>query len=308
MVVWTIGGLAALLAVAAIGLQIAISQNGPAVLTAVDRLTGGTGGAELKATIAAGDHPEQKLLIWGPEERSPSEPLRPVLVFVHGGSWNSGDPDSYGFVGRAFVGQGFVVVLAGYRLGEEGRYPGMIEDIARGFSQVHQEIEAYGGDPQNIVLAGHSAGAYNMMMVALENKWLAPHGLAPKDIAGVVGISGPYDFLPLDTDSTKAAFGHVGEGGVGEGDALKATQPINLIRGDAPPMLLIHGDADTTVGLFHSERLSEGIAQAGGTVELKTYRDMSHADPLISIAGPWRKKRDIVAEIAEFVRQSGTQD
>ena len=221
---------------------------------------------------------------------------------MHGGSWNSGTPDSYGFVGRAFVEQGFVVVLAGYRLGEAGRYPGMVEDVARAFSQVHREIAAYGGDPQHIVLAGHSAGAYNMMMVALEDKWLRAHSLAPDDIAGLVGISGPYDFLPLDSDSTIAAFGHVD----GE-EALEATQPINLIRGDAPPKLLIHGEADTTVGLFHSERMSKGVAEAGGAASLKTYPEMSHTDPLISIASPWRERRDIVDQITQFVRQLDTE-
>lgn len=300
---WTIGGIAALLAVAAIGLQIAISRDGPAVLTAVDRLTGGDGGAQLKASLATGDHADQKLHIWGPKERSKSDPVRPVLMFVHGGSWNSGSPDSYGFVGRAFVEQGFVVVLAGYRLGEEGRYPGMIEDVARAFARVREEIDAYGGDPQNIVLAGHSAGAYNMMMVALEDKWLRPHSLSPSDIAGVVGISGPYDFLPLDSDSTIAAFGHVEDE-----DALKATQPINLIRGDAPPMLLIHGAVDTTVGLFHSKRMSRKVAAADGVVQLATYAQMTHADPLISIASPWRGRRDIVSQIAEFVRQSDAEE
>jgi len=297
---WTIGGIVAFLAVAAIGLQVAIARDGPAVLTAVDRISGGDGGAHLKATLATGDHPDQKLLIWGPKERTSSEPPRPVLLFVHGGSWNSGDPESYGFVGRAFVEEGFVVALAGYRLGEAGRYPGMVEDIARAFAITREEIVAYGGDPQNIVLAGHSAGAYIMMMVALQEKWLSPHSLAPQDIAGVVGISGPYDFLPLDSDSTKAAFGHVEDE-----EALKATQPINHINGDAPPMLLIHGEEDTTVGLFHSKRMTKGVAAADGTVELATYPEMSHTDPLISIAAPWRERRDIVQQIAEFVRQTG---
>ena len=296
---WTIGGIVAFLAVAAIGLQVAIARDGPAVLTAIDRISGGDGGAQLKASLNTGDHPDQKLLIWGPKERSSSDPLRPVLLFVHGGSWNSGDPESYGFVGRAFVEQGFVVALAGYRLGEAGQYPGMVEDVARAFAQVRGEIADYGGDPQSIVLAGHSAGAYNMMMVALQEKWLRPHSLAPTDIAGVVGISGPYDFLPLDSESTKAAFGHVEDE-----EALKATQPINHIRGDAPPMLLIHGEEDTTVGLFHSKRMSKGVAQADGAVQLETYPEMSHTDPLISIAAPWRERRDVVRQIAEFVRQT----
>jgi acetyl esterase/lipase len=300
---WTLGVLLALIVLGAIGLQIAISRDGPAVLSAVDRISGGTGGAELKARIATGEHEHQKVIVWGPEDHSSSDPLRPVLLFVHGGSWNSGDPESYDFVGRAFVEQGFVVALGGYRLGEAGKYPGMIEDTARAFAWVHEEIVSYGGDPESIVIAGHSAGAYNVMMTALEDKWLGKHSLSPKDIAGVVGLSGPYDFLPLDSDSTIASFGHVEEG-----EALDATQPINLVRTDAPPKLLIHGEKDTLVGMRHSRELAGRVSDAGVEAGLELYPEMAHNDPLISIAAPWRSRRDIVAKIADFARQNATSD
>lgn len=308
--VWTLGVLLGLAVLAAIGLQIAISRDGPVVLSAVDRILGGDGGAELKAKIAVGDHPDQKVLVWAPENTAhvwapentaharmtSGTALRPVLLFVHGGSWNSGDPESYDFVGRAFAEQGFVVVLSGYRLGEAGKYPGMIEDTASAFAWARQEIAQYGGDPQNIVIAGHSAGAYNMMMVALESRWLEPHGLSPKDIAAVVGISGPYDFLPLDSESTIASFGHV--------DDLDATQPINHVSENSPPMLLLHGKKDTTVGVFHSRNLSGLLQEAGHAPRLELYPEKDHTDPLVSIAAPWRGRRDVVPKIAEFVRQT----
>jgi len=299
---WTLGLLLAIAAVAAIGLQVAISRDGPAVLSAVDWIMGGSGGAEFKAKIATGDHPEQKLVVWGADNHSQKDPLRPVLFFVHGGSWRSGDPESYDFVGRAFVEQGFVVVLGGYRLGEAGKYPAMIEDTARAIAWTHEEIEQYGGDPEHIVIAGHSAGAYNVMMTALQDKWLGAHSLSSEDIAGVVGLSGPYDFLPLDSDSTIASFGHVEEE-----EALNATQPINLVRTDAPPKLLIHGEKDTLVGMRHSRALAQQAGDAGAEAGLTLYPEMEHNDPLISIAAPWRGRREVVPQIAEFVRQQGAQ-
>jgi len=295
---WTLGVLLALIIFAAIGLQFAISRNGPAVLSAVDRLAGGSGGAELKAKIATGDHPQQKLVVWGAGNHSHKDPLRPVLFFVHGGSWRWGDPEDYDFVGRAFVEQGFVVVLGGYRLEEAGKYPAMIEDTARAIAWTHEEITQYGGDPERIVITGHSAGAYNVMMTAVEDKWLAKHSLSNSDIAGVVGLSGPYDFLPLDSDSTIASFGHVEAG-----DALNGTQPINLVGDDAPPMVLFHGEKDTLVGMRHSRDLAGAASETGTEAALNLYPEMAHNDPLISIAAPWRSRRDIVPKIADFVRQ-----
>ena len=190
---WAIGGIVVLIAVGGIALQYAISSNGPAVLTAVDRLVDGAGDASIRATVSVGEHPKQKVIVWGAENRDPAADPLPVLLFVHGGSWNWGDPDSYGFVGRSFVPKGFVVVLAGYRLHPDAVYPAMLEDTARAIAWTREEISQYGGDPNRITIAGHSAGAYNVVQVALERQWLGRHGMAADDLAGVVGLSRPDD-------------------------------------------------------------------------------------------------------------------
>ena len=208
IILWTLGGLVILGVVAAIALQIAISRDGPWVLSTVDRITGGNRDVFPKALISTGEHPQQKLVVWGPDPKA-DEAERPVLVFVHGGGWRSGDPESYDFIARAFVPEGFVVVLAGYRLGEDGIYPAMLEDTAADISWVKQNIANYGGDSDRIILAGHSAGAYNVVMMGLDPRWLGARSMSTGDIAGVIGMAGPYDFVPFDKDSTIAAFGHV---------------------------------------------------------------------------------------------------
>ncbi len=289
---WVLGGLAIFAILAGIALQFAISRNGPAVLSAVDHLTGGQHGAELKATISTGTHPQQKLLVWGPERRNPADAPLPVLFFAHGGSWRSGDPVDYGFIGRAFVPEGFIVVLSGYRLGEDGIYPAMLEDTARAIHWTHEEIVAYGGDPDRIVVAGHSAGAYNVVMAALEEQWLGRKGLSTQDIAGVVGLSGPYDFVPLDSDSTIASFGHVND--------PMTTQPLSHVRADAPQMLLIHGEKDTLVYPRNTRALAEALNNSGSHALTIFYPEIEHNDPLISLAAPWRSRRDLVAVIAGF--------
>ena len=292
MTFWLVGALLAVVLVAGGALMIAISHNGPAVLDAVDRNFGGARDTQRKAEISTGEHPQQKLVVWGPEHRNPADAPLPVLVFVHGGSWANGDPVDYGFIARAFVPEGFVVVLVGYRLGKDGRYPAMLEDTARAVAWTHEEIAAYGGDPDKIVIAGHSAGAYNVAMVALEEQWLGRHGLATDTVKGVIGLSGPYDFAPFTSDSSKAAFGHV--------EDADATQPVNHVRTDAPTMLLVHGEKDTLVKPRNTRALAERLNAAGGTAIPFFEPEMDHNRPLIVLAAPFRRNSDMIGLLEGF--------
>lgn len=292
MALWLVGGLVAALLVAAIAVAVAAAHNGPATLDTVDRLVGGARDSERKAVISTGNHEQQKLVVWGPEHRDPADAPLPVLLFVHGGSWANGDPLDYGFIGRAFVPEGFIVVLVGYRLGEDGRYPAMLEDTARAVAWTHEEIAAYGGDPDKIVIAGHSAGAYNAVMVALEEQWLGRHGLPSDTIKGVIGLSGPYDFAPFTSDATKATFGHVAD--------ADATQPINHVRADAPQMLLVHGEQDTLVKPRNTRALAERLEAAGGHAITLFEPEMDHNRPLIVLAAPLRRNTDMVSLLASY--------
>lgn len=299
MVMWVLGIVVALAVIAGLALQFAISRNGPAVLSAVDRLSGGSDNVALKAEISTGESAAQKLYVWGPGQQTENSEKRPVLMFVHGGSWRSGDPVDYGFIGRSFVPKGFVVVLAGYRMHPEAVYPAMLEDTASAIAWTRSEIEQYGGDPDHIVVAGHSAGAYNVVMTALEEQWLGRLGHSPSDLAGVVGLSGPYDFYPFDSDSTRNSFGPA--------ENPEATQPINHVNGDAPPMLLIHGEQDTLVYPRNTRELAKRLSEAGADATTRFFTDMEHNQPLIALAAPWRNSGEIDDAIAEFAKRVGAR-
>ncbi|MEE4201296.1 alpha/beta hydrolase [Erythrobacter sp.] len=290
---WTAGIVAALGLAGALALQYSVGRNGPKMLTALDRVAGGSNGAELKATVPLGGHEARKLVVWGPEQAQGDEPL-PVLVFAHGGGWKSGDPEDYGFVARAFVPEGFVVVLAGYRLNEDGIYPAMIEDTADVVGWTHREIAQYGGDPAHIALAGHSAGAYNVVMLALEERWLEEEDVPQDAIQGVIGIAGPYDFLPLARDSSRDAFG--------DADMPETTQPVNFARAGAPPLLLVHGDEDTVVRPRNSVALARAMEAAGGEAILALQQGMDHNRPIVELAAPFRGDRTMLELMAGFAK------
>ncbi len=290
---WTLAlaGILGLLVLAGAALFIAMQVNRLAVLAGVDRITGGSRGVELVERVALGDAPTQSLSLWRTEER-PARP-QPVLLFVHGGSWNSGDPDYYGFVARALAPEGLLVAKSGYRLGEEGRFPAMLEDTADAVSWLRENAARHGGDPDRIYLAGHSAGAYNVVQVALEKRWLAERGIPEGVIKGVIGIAGPYDFYPFDSDSTKAAFGFAPD--------PEATQPVNFVRGDAPPMLLATGTLDTTVKPRNTRALAKASAAVGSSVETRFYEGVDHIGILLKLASPWRGDDVLIRDIAEFI-------
>jgi len=298
MTLYVIGAIAAVLAIGAAALQFAISTNGPAVLNAIDRMAGGARGAEMVERASTGTHDQQKVIVWSDADRAPvrgtvqPSEQRPVLLFVHGGSWRDGNPDDYGFIGRAFVPEGFVVVLAGYRLGEEGIYPAMLEDTAAAIAWTRSNIAAHGGDPDRIVLAGHSAGAYNVVTAALDTRWLEQAGVPATSIAGIIGLAGPYDFVPLKRESTMAAFGHV--------ETPFDTQPLGHLRAGAPQMLLIHGEKDTTVKPRNTRALADGLKQAGGHAIPVFYPEMEHSDPLIALAAPWRSRQGVFDLVAGY--------
>tara|TARA_R110002072_G_scaffold181232_7_gene337285 strand:+ start:20168 stop:21094 length:927 start_codon:yes stop_codon:yes gene_type:complete len=290
MAAWTLGGIAALLALGGLGFWIALQLNSVAVLDTIDRLTGGTRDVTRVAQVRLGEAATQTLSLY--RARGIAEPA-PVLLFVHGGSWEWGDPKDYGFVARSLAPAGYVVALAGYRLGEEGRYPAMLEDTAQAIGWLHANAVRYGGDPGRIYLAGHSAGAYNVVQVALEPRWLASEGVPASAIRGVVGMAGPYDFFPFDKDSTRAAFGDAPD--------PQATQPINHARGDAPPMLLLAGTDDTTVKPRNTRALAAALEDLGAPVEARYYDGFDHSDVLVRLASPWRRQPGLRGDILRFL-------
>lgn len=284
--------LAALLVAGGLSLRYAIARNGPAVVDTVDRLTGSERRVALVEQARFGDHPRHTVAVYRAGQAD--APL-PVILFAHGGSWNSGDPADYGFVARGLAPEGFVVVLAGYRLHPDVQYPAMIEDMAAAVAWTRENIGRHGGDPDRIVLMGHSAGAYNVVMTALDRQWLGREGLDANALAGVIGLAGPYDFYPFDSDSTRASFG--------EAHYPQRTQPVSHARVDAPPLLLLAGEADTTVKPRNTRALAMAMQQAGGAAQTGFYPGMDHADILLALASPWRRDRSVIDRIVAFARE-----
>ncbi|MCB2088067.1 MAG: alpha/beta hydrolase [Sphingomonadaceae bacterium] len=245
--------------------------------------------------VSLGEQPEQQLHVWVPASAAKGDAPRPVLVFIHGGGWSSGSPFEYGFVARNFANEGFVTVNLGYRLGNDGKFPAMLEDSAAGVKWVYENIADHGGDPDRIYLMGHSAGAYNAVMLGLDRQWLGREGLPDNVLKGVVGLAGPCDFLPLDGEGVERAFGDAPD--------LAATQPINFARADAPPMLLLTGGADVTVKPRNSSALATRMSVLGVAMEPVILDGMDHAGSIVTMARPFDRDRRAKDAVLAFLRR-----
>ncbi|HEV7253751.1 MAG TPA: alpha/beta hydrolase [Mesorhizobium sp.] len=241
---------------------------------------------------AYGPEPRQTLDVFVPPEGTGSGD---VVIFVYGGSWNSGRRQDYTFVGRAFAARGFVTVLFDYRLVPEARYPEFVQDGAKAVAWTRRNIQRFGGDPRKLHLVGHSAGAYIAMMVALAPEFLDAEGLSPAVLDSAVGLSGPYDFLPLDVPETQEAFKGV--------ENLPRTQPVNRVRPRAPTpsILLVHGEADRFVLPRNSAALAAALREAGHRVEERTYAGVDHRGTLLSLAKPFRDDAPVLRDVAAFL-------
>jgi len=241
---------------------------------------------------AYGAGPRQRLDVYAPRgARGPA----PIAVFFYGGSWDSGRRQDYGWVGRALASRGFMAVVADYRLYPEVRYPGFLEDGAQAVKWAGDHAREYGGDPDRIVLVGHSAGAYNAVMLGLDGRYLRAAGVDPRRVKAIAGLSGPYDFLPIRSEITERIFGGTPD--------LPSTQPLAFVRPDSPPAFLATGDADDMVWPKNTIALARKLREAGVEVEERHYAGVDHVRMVLALSRPLRGRAPVLEEMTGFLRR-----
>ncbi|WP_434624821.1 alpha/beta hydrolase [Azospirillum sp. B2RO_4] len=219
----------------------------------------------------------------------------PTVVFFYGGNWESGDRGMYRFVAQALTSRGFSVAIPDYRLYPRVRYPEFLRDSAAAVAWVRRHGAEHGAQPGPVAVMGHSAGAYNALMLAVDRRWLAEQGLdSARDLRAAVGLSGPYDFLPLQSDMLKDLFGPV--------ERRPDTQPINHVAAPLPPLFLATGTTDETVLPRNSRNLAARVREAGGTVRTAEYQGMGHIRTVAALAAPLRWLGPVLDDVDAFLK------
>lgn len=261
-------------------------------LNTLNTLTPGDGGVvQVARDMPFGSDARQQLDIYAPRTAARA----PVVVFFYGGSWRDGSRRDYAFAARAIASRGFVVVVPDYRLVPQVGYPAFVEDGAAAVAWTTVNIGRHGGDPARIGVAGHSAGAYIALMLAVDPRWLARAGAAGA-IKAAVGIAGPYDFYPFEPGgAAQAAFGAFPD--------PRDTQPVTHASAAAPPVLLLTGDADTTVKPRNAAALAAALAANGASATVRTYPGVGHIGIVVALSKPFRGKAPVLADTTTFLHE-----
>lgn len=245
-------------------------------------------------------HPEMdpRLDVYSPD----SGEGHPVLVFVHGGGWRSYDKELFAPVAQKLVPQGFVVVIPDYTLHPDAGYEQMAHEVAAAISWTLDNVEQYGGDPQRVVVAGHSAGGHLTGLALMDPRFLQSDGHLPTELCGWVGMSGVYNIgAEYEFWQAQGVTAEVMEEVMGGQANFALASPIHYVQPELPPILLIHGEQDETVPVHIARDFQAALQAVGAASELKVYASAGHADYLFAALG--EKPAEVIIDLVDFVQR-----
>lgn len=245
---------------------------------------------------AYGNAERQRMDVYLPVGATPGAPM---AVFFYGGSWSSGERADYKFVGEALASRGIVTVIADYRLSPEVRYPVFLQDCALALRWARDSAQRLGASPSRLFVTGHSAGAYNAAMLALDARWLSEVAMQPSELAGWAGLAGPYDFLPIGIPDVQRAFNWP--------DTPASSQPLfHAGAGTGPKhrVLLLAARSDTLVNPQRNTlAMARALQQRGTSVELELFDRVSHTTLIGALAPPLRGLAPVLDRFSAFLLQ-----
>lgn len=227
-------------------------------------------------------HERQVLDVYSPRDAK----NLPVVFWIHGGGWQTGDKSSVQLKPQAFLDKGFVFVSTNYRLLPHVDMATIVRDVARSIRWVHDHIDRYGGDPQRLLVMGHSAGAQLAALVCIDERYLAAEGLSLAIIKGCVPVDGDTYDVPaiIETAETRrrvhglpqATYGHREKFGNDPARHRDFSAVTHVAQGKGiPPLLILHvaGHPDTTA---QAQRLGNVLKQAAVPVTVFGARETTH--------------------------------
>jgi acetyl esterase/lipase len=191
----------------------------------------------------------------------------PVVLFVHGGTWKSGSKNLYAGLGESFAKAGIGMVITNYRLSPAVQHPAHVEDVAKAFAWVYDNIAKYDGSAEKLFVCGHSAGGHLVALLATDPIYLKAEKRSPSDIKGVIPISGVYRIAPVG--ALKQAFGE-------DAEVCKNASPLNHVTGKLPPFFIAYADGDLATLGPTAEEMHKALKKAESPSEILEIKGRTH--------------------------------
>ncbi len=239
---------------------------------------------DVKSTIPYAEpaHERQVLDVYSP----PDAKNLPVVFWIHGGGWQTGDKTSVQLKPKAFVDKGFVFVSTNYRLLPGVEMETIFRDIAKSMHWVHNHIAEHGGDPNRILVMGHSAGAQLAALICIDERYLKAEGVSLAGIKGCVPVDGDTYDVPaiIETAETRrrvhhqpqAKFGHREKFGNDPAKHLDYSAVTHVAKGKGIPPFLILYVADHPDTSAQAQRLGAVLNDAGISATLFGGKETTH--------------------------------
>lgn len=261
------------------------------------------GGVGVSQDIAYGEEDAQSLDVYYPKALAKAlrkgsiiEQRYPLVVFVHGGSWQNGNKDQYAFVGQSFAQAGYVTAVINYRKAPQFIYPAFVQDTAQAIAWVHQNADKLYADPQKMAVVGQSAGAFNAVAAVSNADFLSPYGMTPSDIKAVVGIAGPYSY-DFRTSNTRSVFPKDGDP-----EQIMPDRLVNSGAGQSQPSyLLLTAENDDVVAAENTVRMTAALRAAQAEVQTAEIKKANHATSIGAMATPLRRLNDVREQVLTYL-------
>jgi acetyl esterase/lipase len=192
----------------------------------------------------------------------------PVVLFVHGGSWRSGNKNLYAALGQSLAADGIGCVICNYRLSPAVRHPAHVEDVAKAFAWTCDNIGKYGGKKEQLFLCGHSAGGHLVSLLVTDPQYLKAEKHSPSEVKGVAAFSGVYEIVTGVT-TLETAFGK-------DEKVCKLASPLAHVTGRHPPFLIAYADTDFPRLDETAVNMHAALKKAESPVELVKCKDRNH--------------------------------
>ncbi|MEM9254156.1 MAG: alpha/beta hydrolase [Pseudomonadota bacterium] len=241
--------------------------------------------------IHYGERKDQRLDLYIPATKSTDR--HQLIVFFYGGSWTKGARANYYFVAETFTAAGYTVAIPDYIKYPEGAFPTFVEDAAESIRWLANHVDEY-TDINDIILMGHSAGAHISAMLIADQRFLDTVGVDRDLISAFVGLAGPYTFKP-DSDHFREVFGNL--------EDFSAMRPATFADGTEPPMLLVHGESDTTVLPIQTERFADRVNEHGGQAQAAIYPGVGHMGPVLTLSRLPFQNQKMRRDVLDFLGQ-----